>query len=473
MKKNKLALALTATLGLGAFAGSAQAINLAENGVGEFNYIPYFSVTKAQDEYINIVNTSNLTVAAKIVFRRGTDSVEVRDFNIILSPRDVWTGSISAVKDASGAVTNAKIITSDNTCTVPSKDKWNKEANGVYSVPFDSALFGSNVALTSSNVLPGFQSQMIKDIKEGYVTVVVMGVSDIGTDVVNSVPYLAKHVNGVPRDCGAIDASFADAAGFASIKGQFSQAENVLRVSSLLVDAKNSLAIGVPVTSLANAFNSGESAARTKGINNIQLSENDLPKEPNVDPLVANVFESNSATLFTGTIDKAERTISAVLMNNSVYGTYDTTSGTKSSWVMTFPTKRALMTLRPGSVAPFKDSVVPLAKLAWDTEEAAIVSSSNTNFSPFSPATPATLALPYEVNVLGFGKQNPLASTLITDADQKFAAGWMQVGFPDAVAVSGVSGTPTFTGMPVIGFEYFENGGLSAANSLGFAKFIK
>ena len=42
MKKNKLALALTAALGLGVFATNVNAVNLAENGVGEYGIIPYF-----------------------------------------------------------------------------------------------------------------------------------------------------------------------------------------------------------------------------------------------------------------------------------------------------------------------------------------------------------------------------------------------------------------------------------------------
>ncbi|MCX7087473.1 MAG: hypothetical protein NTV00_05380, partial [Methylococcales bacterium] len=112
MKRNKLALALTAAMGLGAVATSAQAINIAENGVGDFAVVPYFSVANRQNELINIVNTSDKTVAAKIVFRRGTDSKEVRDFIIFLSPKDVWTGTIVPIIE-NGAVVNAKLVTSD------------------------------------------------------------------------------------------------------------------------------------------------------------------------------------------------------------------------------------------------------------------------------------------------------------------------------------------------------------------------
>lgn len=463
MKRNKLALALTATLGLGAIATNAQAVNIAENGVGDFAYNPYFSVAKAQDQFISIVNTSNKTVAAKIVFRRGTDSIEVRDFIIILSPKDVWSGRISPVIVA-GAVTNAKVFTADKSCTVPEKDKWAPEAGG-FSVAFDSNIFGNNVvssSFVSTNVVSGFQSQQIKDIKEGYFTVAVMGVSNIPTDTPNTVAYFAKHVGGTPRNCAAISNNWPTAQ--TSIQSQFPTAENVLRVSSIMIDAKSNLAMGVPVTTLANAFG---------GKGQIRLSGNDNPKEPEMDRSV-NVFHSDSAKLYSGTADKAERAVSAVLMNDSIYGTYDFTGGTQSSWVVTFPTKRALMTLKP-AVQPFKDSIVPLSVSSWDNEEAEEVTKTDVPFSPFFPEITPGKTLPYEVNVINFtvagAVQNPLASLLGTPVNQLYSNGWMQVGFPDAQPVT--VGTSTFGGMPVIGFEYFENGGFSAANNLGFSKVIK
>ena len=153
MKKNKLALALTATLGLGAFAGTAQAVNVAANGVGELSYVPYFSVAKGQEEQIKVVNTSNLTVAVKVVFRRGTDSREVRDFNLIMSPYDVWVAKV--VPSANG---NAKVVTSDRTCTVPDKNQWVSEGNGAYSVDFDNTL------LVAVFLLPLKTSLLVSDL---------------------------------------------------------------------------------------------------------------------------------------------------------------------------------------------------------------------------------------------------------------------------------------------------------------------
>lgn len=468
MKRNKLAIALSATLGLGAFAGTAQAVNISNEGVGEYAYIPYFSVTKAQEEQIKLINTSNKTVAVKVTFRRGTDSLEIRDFNVIMSPRDVWVGKIAPT------ATGAKFVTSDTTCTVPHKDQWVNEGNGAYSVEFDTSRFGTNVSLASENVLTNFNSSLITNIKEGYVTVAVMGVSDISTDSVNSVPYLAKHVNGVPRNCGAIDWGFANA--FASVKGQFSQAENVLSVSSTLVDVARGSATEIPVTNLANAFNDGQGAGL--GINNISLSSIDSPNASNVSPAESDVFTDRDADLYYAKFDAPARALSTVFMNESIFGSFDTTSGAQSSWVVNFPTKKWLMDLKP-AVQPFADSVVQISQVATDEEEAVTISSNKTNFSPFvAPVVPA-LTLPYELNVITFGKLNPLVSTLNTDAGVSYAKGWMQLGFPKAVAVTGTVGgspanttTATYVGMPVIGFEYNENTGIASSTSLRYGKNI-
>ncbi len=468
MKKNKLAIALTATLGLGAFASTAQAINISNEGVGEYAYIPYFSVTKGQSEVIKLINTSNLTVAVKVTFRRGTDSQEVRDFNVIMSPRDVWSGQI--VPSATGA----KFVTSDTTCTVPDKNQWVNEGKGAYSVEFDTTRFGNNVSLRSENVLTGFNSQLISKIQEGYVTVAVMGVSSISTDAVNTVPYLAKHVNGVPRSCSSIDWGFANA--FASVKSQFSQAENVLSVQSSLIDPARASAIEIPVSNLANAFNDGQGAGF--GINNISLSSVDSPNASNVSPAASDVFSDRDAKLYSATFDAPARALSTVFQSESIFGAFDTTGTAQSSWVVNFPTKKWLMDLKP-AVQPFSDSIVQISQALTDEEEAVTVTSNKTEFSPFVAPVVPRLALPFEVNVITFSKLNPLSSALNTDAAQGYAKGWQQLGFPTAVAVTGtVNGgtsggaTATYTGMPVIGFEYNEDTGIAASTALRYGKNI-
>lgn len=471
MKKNKLALALTATLGLGAFAGAAQAVNVASDGIGAFSYIPYFSVAKGQEEYIKLVNTSAKTVAVKIAFRRGTDSLEVRDFNIIMSPYDVWVAKV--VPSTNG---NAKVVTSDKTCTSPDKNQWTPEAGGAYSVDFDTTRFGSNVSISSLNVLPGFVSSLVKDIKEGYVAVTVMGVSNISTNVPGSVAFLAKHQGGTPRDCQSIDSGFANVpfGALASIISQFWPAENVLRTTSSLVDVKAGTAVEIPVTTFANT----DLRASIQGVNHIHEPSTDQPEEAiNISP-ISDIFVDGTRTHARGgfPVNEGARAISSTIMTNSVVGTYDTTNNQTTNWIVNFPTKKALMDLFP-AVQPFKDSVVQIAKSTFDEEE-----ETSTSTTRFSPALTKTVTLPWEVNVVGFSNNNSLTSGLFTDAGQGFAKGWMSLTFPTAVIVTAdelddAASAPTgnkvtYTGMPVIGFEMNEGNGIAASAPLSSTKGI-
>lgn len=470
-RKTKLALAMTATLGLTAVASNVSAINLAQDGLGDFAYIPYFSVTQGQEEHIRIVNTGSKTVAAKIIFRRGTDSQEVRDFNIILSPRDVWTGVVSSAADG-----NAKVSTSDTTCTIPHKNQWTDEGAGVFSVDFDSTLFGNAANPPQS---------------EGYVAVVMMGVArnDITTDTVNSIPFLAKHVGGVPRDCLALADGFAAAFSPAvgnpvPVTSQFAGTSNELSVTAAIVSADRGKAYNVPVTTIANAFT----------IAQVTDSANPQPNERDVDT-VATIMDDNSGTATTAAYSTPQTALSAVLMRSAVIGTYDTTTNT--SWVVTFPTKKAMVDPDP-NLNPFKgedaDGItrVGYGTVFTDNEEGTpgidvcppgtfgiFPNCTTTNFSPFTPVfIPPTqqLALPHEVNVIGFGGVNPLGSSLLEDdVNTPFTEGWMEAPFFEAPGFPVIStdGATAIIGMPVIGFQYNEMENNAHSTDLSYRRIIQ
>jgi hypothetical protein len=133
MKKNVLALSITAALvGLG-FASGVQAVGLANNlapsgadtsvlraspnGIGHFLYVPYFSVQGGNHTMINIVNTDTSNAkAVKVRFRGAGNSDDLFDFQVFLSPGDVWTADVS--QNAAGL---AIMKTTDLSCTKPAK----------------------------------------------------------------------------------------------------------------------------------------------------------------------------------------------------------------------------------------------------------------------------------------------------------------------------------------------------------------
>lgn len=77
-------------------AGSAMAVELAENDVGDLLFFPTFAADgTGWETNLKIINTkTDESVVAKVVIRGGETSTELLDFFIYLSPTDVWTGKI-------------------------------------------------------------------------------------------------------------------------------------------------------------------------------------------------------------------------------------------------------------------------------------------------------------------------------------------------------------------------------------------
>ena len=116
INRKPLFLALAGITALGA-VGTAQAVSVNPTGLGSFLFYPYYTVKGATNPYntlLSIVNTTASTKAVKIRFREGKASAEVLDFNIFLSPYDMWTGSLEP--SATGGV---KLFTNDTSCTIP------------------------------------------------------------------------------------------------------------------------------------------------------------------------------------------------------------------------------------------------------------------------------------------------------------------------------------------------------------------
>ena len=140
MKKNVLALSIAAMIGGLGFAGVASAVvisgtlvpdavtlgatnatafQMTDGGTGHNLIVPYFTVQDKNMTVIHLTNTDTKNgKAVKIRFRGAANSDDVLDFQILLSPGDVWTGAVTA-----GANGVAQLTTNDNTCTVPALTK--------------------------------------------------------------------------------------------------------------------------------------------------------------------------------------------------------------------------------------------------------------------------------------------------------------------------------------------------------------
>eukprot|EP00933_Yihiella_yeosuensis_P034917 TRINITY_DN28419_c0_g1_i3.p2 TRINITY_DN28419_c0_g1~~TRINITY_DN28419_c0_g1_i3.p2 ORF type:complete len:123 (-),score=19.33 TRINITY_DN28419_c0_g1_i3:55-423(-) len=107
-----VAAVAAATAGYNGVA-NAQLELAASSDLGNLALIPYYTVRDGNVTGVHITNTSDATQVVKVRLRRGTDSMDALDFNLILSPKDVWTGFLAA--EGEDVVFN----TTDSSCTAP------------------------------------------------------------------------------------------------------------------------------------------------------------------------------------------------------------------------------------------------------------------------------------------------------------------------------------------------------------------
>ena len=148
MKKNVLALSIAAMIGGLGFAGAASAavivgaggagaagaavpttvidagqfvassstdLAVSEGGVGHALVMPYYNAQNGNMTVLHVTNTDTANgKLVKVRFRSAANSDDVLDFQVFMSPGDVWTAAVTA-----GADGVAQLTTADNTCTVP------------------------------------------------------------------------------------------------------------------------------------------------------------------------------------------------------------------------------------------------------------------------------------------------------------------------------------------------------------------
>ena len=112
-RKNLTAAVLAGLAGAVGIIGSAQAVNINPDGIGQVLVYPYYTVNGGNITLLSVVNTSEDAKAVKVRFMEGQNSREVLDFNLYMSAYDVWT---AALYDDAGTPT---MVTRDTSCTVP------------------------------------------------------------------------------------------------------------------------------------------------------------------------------------------------------------------------------------------------------------------------------------------------------------------------------------------------------------------
>lgn len=465
-RKSLMAFAVVSALGGAMMSAPAQAVNLSPDNLGQVLVFPYYTAKNGFDSYIHLTNTSNETVIAKVRFREAKNSREVRDFNVILSPFDVWTAAVT--EDGDGA----KLVTYDKSCTSPLLPA-SETSPGATEIDFTSIGYdGSNQYAYDNGGLG------LERVQEGYFEVIGMGASDASvTNSDNVIEYNAKHVNGLPRDCAKVDAAFADEVGLVSGDAfyDFYYPGNVLKGFSTLINVDSGQALGVEPTVFANFI--------TPGNAHIIYVPGDLkPDLSDVDETLGANYVDDAGVLQTVIGNQPIDTVSALLMRRNVINEFTSTAAgtTQTDWVLTFPTKHhytdngGLGATLPAAILPFDEvftknasqltnhtgkSCVDIGPTYYDREERTAVGS-GTDFSPRPAGNRVELC--NEVNVLSFNGSDVFGSDVRFNINTSAAGltGWMNLRMgPVTPVTEGVLPVETVEndfidmhGLPVVGF---------------------
>ena len=169
-------------------------LRVSEGGTGHSLVVPYFNAQNGNMTVLHVVNTDTVHgKLAKVRFRSAANSDDILDFQVFMSPGDVWTAAVTA-----GADGVAELTTADGTCTLPALTK------GV-AQPF------------VTDRLSDKAGDIANQTREGYVEIFNMadidGLSMYGTGrTAKSALYTAiKHVNGTAPCTGSVlNASLAN-----------------------------------------------------------------------------------------------------------------------------------------------------------------------------------------------------------------------------------------------------------------------
>ena len=462
MKRNVLNAAMAAGLiAVAGTGGSANAVELSPDGTGQVLIYPYYTVNRQQQTLVTVVNGTNVAKAVRVRFLEGYNAREVLGFNLFLSEYDVWTAIVFTLTDAGIAGDGAAVVTTDRSCTAPDKDEWSGSLGT--GRPYEDFL---PLAYTGPHQDTGPAD--IARTREGYVEIVQM--ADLGGALSTAV----THANGTPRNCSAVQTIDPANPQLLPPTGGLFGAGGIVNVAQGTFYTYNADAIGgfskaVLYTDHTEAAPSLAQANTAPGVATAYVFD-----------AAGEQFRSDYPA--SGQPSRAIDAVSAVFMASTLLNEYnvDTSVGSNTDWVVTFPTKRfyvdpeilGLPLGSAGALPPFNftfgqqsagngdgRSCSQIAFLPLDRE-----SGRPTGNPPGFPGVPRPIpVLCTSVNVISMGESSMppvesavLGSRLHTNLQPFSSSGWLRLTLettaqPHALRAS--SDGDVYSGLPATGFQ--------------------
>lgn len=447
MKKSlSQAIAMAALLG---GAASVHAVNVDPDGHGQALLYPLYTVENGNYTAFSVTNTTDKFKAVKVRFLEGKNSVEVLDFNLYLSPQDVWTGAVVADDDGE---TGAKLVSADTSCISAFPDGFPEE--GLAFLPYKFGEYDTDNDVRA---------------RVGHIEIIEMGDLDPTVELEPGVTIgkAIKHVNGVPGSCAAVHNAW-------NTGGKWDVDSSVgvdpgtggLYGTGYVINVDSAWSASYDATALANMF--GEEHLHTEpGL--------EAPNLGQALPLA--VFKNGEMAA----ADDGWDAVSAVLMKESIQNDYVVGAGlnAQTSLVVTFPTKHPYV--NPINKAPFSNawngdnSCDSVGLKYYDREE----NEKQGQVNQISPKPPAGkgFELCHETNLVTISGSKVYGGSWVSqdwNLGSQFTEGWLNIDLVNGVATREIAledleGEPVISkGLPAIGFStvVIENDGYTASGVL-------
>jgi hypothetical protein len=126
----------------------AHAVYLNPHGFGQVLVYPYYTANGNNATLLSIFNSTDKGKALKVRFHEGYDGRDVLDFNVYLGPHDAWVGGVGRQGDGPDAL--ARLITTDDSCTVPAFAPLPGVGPAARSLDFTDANYAGSVLATGT-----------------------------------------------------------------------------------------------------------------------------------------------------------------------------------------------------------------------------------------------------------------------------------------------------------------------------------
>ncbi|RLA50848.1 MAG: hypothetical protein DRQ98_12320 [Gammaproteobacteria bacterium] len=429
-RKNLTAAVLAGLAGAAGIVGSAQAVNINPDGLGQVLIYPYYTVNGGNVTLLSVVNTTEDAKAVKVRFTEGQNTREVLDFNLYLSAYDVWAAGIVNVDGTPTLYVN------DTSCTVP-------------------YIYGNGgtqeflpYALTDGG------ATTIDRAREGHFEMIEMGtlIDDSEASIGRMSATAATHVAAqactteadgacpaVPANCQQLVDAWTDPDDtVAGDEGYWLQDP-----FTDLTAPSGGLFGGASIINVSEGFMTSYDAKAINGFATMVDANDVLHQEPgNVlpglnsgDVVDGTVFLDTGATLTSTGLTRGVDAVSFVFMHDQIMNEYTTEDSVAAGteWVVTFPTKHFYV-YPPSSgsdtpVDPFTSTWQPvltegacevvLLDTLWNREEQSFIAPIDPGdpvppivspappgvIDPVNPIIPFELC--YETSVIRFGAVGP------------------------------------------------------------------